>query len=246
MKMSHVWIAVLCLTAGASSASEPGLEMIVANHVSARGGAAAIEGVKAYECDLHIVEPTFEVDGSYVATRDGRMRVDISMEGQRVFSEALDRTGAWSWSADAGVREGSTAAAAALRHGVEFPFKLFGLHEMRSRGHRLESVGREAVDGTNYYLLQLTLDDGFEVRYYVHPETWLIERERTLRAMHVDIDPKPVWIETVHSDYRPVDGVLYAHRQEEREVSSGKLLSTGTIREIRLNPTLAAARFSPP
>lgn len=64
--------------------------------------------------------------------------------------------------------------------------------------------------------------------------------------MHVDIDPTPQWIETVYSDYRPVGGVLFSHKQVEREVATGTVLSTGTIREIRINPLLAPERFSPP
>lgn len=247
MNISQVWVGSFCLVAGfASSAVEPGLDSMIAKHVAARGGNAAIESVKTYECDLHIVEPTFEVDGTYIATRDGRMRVDISLEGKRVFTEALDRERAWSWSPDEGVREGSTAGAAALRHGIEFPVKLFGLHEVQARGHRLEAAGRESVDGIDYHVLQLTLDDGFEVRYYLHPETWLIDRERTRKAMHVDIDPTPQWIETIYSDYRPVGGVLFSHKQEERELAKGTVLSTGSIRQIRINPLIAPARFSPP
>ena len=40
---------------------------------------------------------------------------------------------------------------AALRHGVELPGKLFGLHDLRQRGHRVDLAKREAIDGTNYY-----------------------------------------------------------------------------------------------
>lgn len=247
MKQWQVLIGCLWMAASPFSlADEPGLETMVSRHVDARGGAAAIESVRTFECDIHIVEPTFEVDGTYVATRDGRMRVDISLEGKRVFTEALDRTHAWSWSPDDGVREGSTVAAAALRHGIEFPFKLFGLHEVQSRGHRLEAAGRELVEAIDYHVLRLTLDDGFEVRYYLNPDTWLIDRERTRKAMHVDIDLTPQWMETVYSDYRPVGGVLFSHRQVERVLGTGALLSTGTIREIRINPPLASGRFSPP
>lgn len=245
--MTKLRVALFCLVAGCSNAApEPDLATLVERHVAARGGAKAIESVKAFECDIQIVEPTFEVEGTYVAARDGRMRVDIRAGGERVFTEALDHGRAWSWSPDEGVREGSAAGAAALRHGIEFPFKLFGLHEMKARGHRLEPVGRETVDAIEYYVLRLTLDDGFEVRYYLNPETWLIDRERTQRALHVDIDPAPQWIETIHSDYRPVGGVLYPHRQVERALATDTLLSTGTIREIRLNPPLAPDRFSPP
>lgn len=247
MRTTLICIGILCLAAGCRGpASDPDLDTLIAMHVAARGGEAAIERASTFECDLHIVEPTFEVDGTYIATRDGRMRVDIRAGGDRVFTEALDQGQAWSWTPEDGMREGSEAGAAALRHGIEFPFKLFGLHEMKARGHRLEPAGRETVDGIEYHVLRLVLDDGFEVRYYLHPETWLIDRERTQRALHVDVDPTPQWIETIHSDYRPVGGVLYSHRQVERALATGAILSTGTISEIRINPPLAPDRFSPP
>jgi hypothetical protein len=245
MKLSHGWMLGLALAAAAAAAGPAELEAIVARHVAARGGQASIESVAAFEAGIRIVEPTFEVDGSYVATRDGRMRIDILSEGRRVFTEALDRHRAWTWSPEAGVREGTAQAAAALRHGIELPFKLFGLHEVRGRGHRLELVGREELSGTKYDVLRLTLDDGFETLYYVNVATGLIDRDRQLRALHVDVDPTPEWIETTYEDYRPVAGVLFPHRQVERQLASGRVLSTVTLREIRINPPLEPSRFTP-
>lgn len=246
VKLSHGMTAMLGLIA-AIAAAEPvtDLDAIVARHVEARGGKASIEAILTYESDIRIVEPTFEVEGVYVATRDGSMRVDILADGRRVFTEALDRGRAWSWSPDDGVRDGSAAGAMALRHGIELPFKLFGLHEVRERGHRLEFVGREVVDGTNYDVLRLTLDDGFESLYFLNPATGLVERDRQRRALHVDVDPTPEWIETSYEDYRPVGGVLFPHRQVERQLATGKVLATVTVREIRINPPLGPGRFSP-
>jgi hypothetical protein len=246
VKLSHGTTALLGLVA-AIAAAEPvvDLDAVVARHVEARGGRASIEAIQTYESDIRIVEPAFEVDGVYVATRDGRMRVDILAEGKRVFTEALDRDRAWSWSPDEGVRDGSAAGAMALRHGIELPFKLFGLHEVRDRGHRLEFVGREVVDGKNYHVLRLTLDDGFESLYFLDPATWLIERDRQRRALHVDVDPTPEWIETSYEDYRPVGGVQFPHRQVERQLATGKVLATVTVREVRINPSLDPGRFSP-
>jgi hypothetical protein len=246
MKLSHVTaagLAAVALAAGAEPA--PDLETIVDRHVAARGGRAAIEAIDAFETDIQVVEPEFEVDGSYVATRDGRMRGDIVAAGQPVFTEALDRRRAWTWTPDGGVRDASAAGAAALRRGIEVPFKLFGLHEVRERGHRLELAGRETRGGVDYHVLRLTFDDGFESLYYLNPSTWLIDRDRQRRALHVDVDPTPVWIETSYEDYRPVGGVLFPHRQVERQVASGEVLATVTVRKIRLNPPLSPERFAP-
>jgi hypothetical protein len=247
MNFPRFSIGSLCVLAGCTNAVDGmDLESLIARHVEARGGEAAIEAVQSFETDIRIVEPTFTVDGRYVATRDGRMRVDISVEGERIFTEALDHGSAWSWSPGEGVRAASAQGAAALRRGIESPFKLFGLHEMRRRGHRLELSGRESIDGVDYHVLQLTLDDGFESRYYVHPESWLIARDRQLRALHVDVNPELEWIETVYDDYRAVDGVMYAHRQTERTLDSGELLATVTVSAIRLNRPVSDDRFRSP
>lgn len=235
-----IWL-VSCLKVDASELSE-----LVALNTAARGGAAAIEAVSDFEADLHIVEPTFEVDGHYVATRDGRMRIDILVDGKTVLTEALGRDGGWAWNPDTGVSAASEMGRAALSHGIEFPFKLFGLHEMTGRGHKLEVAGHERLGDVDYRVLCLTLDDGFETRYYLNPHTGLIERERQLRALHVDVDPTPAWIETEFSDWRPVGGVLFPHRMVERELATGKVLSTATTRTIRLNTSPPAERFEAP
>jgi hypothetical protein len=242
--LSSLTVALLTLTA--CTVREPTLDDVIAKHVAARGGATAIEAVRVFEGEIEIVEPSFTVDGLYVATRDGSMRVDISAGGERVFTEALDRGHSWSWSPSHGVKEGTSQGAAALRHGIDLPIKLFGLHEMAARGHRLALQGRETIDGTGYHVLRLTLADGFETLYYVNAESGLIERDRQRRAFHVDVNPKPVWIETRYEDHRPVAGVLFAHRQIERELETGELLSTVTLREVRINPPLAPGRFAPP
>ncbi len=245
--MKHLILGYLsaCL-AGVATAGPPELDSLVGQNTTARGGAAAIESVSVFEAEIHIVEPTFEVDGDYVATRDGRMRVDILADGERVFTEAIGRERAWSWNPEGGVTTASAQGRAALRHGIEFPFKIFGLHEMESRGHRLTPAGRERIGDVDYHVLRLTLDDGFESRLYLNPETGLIERERQNRALHVDVDPTPAWIETEYSDWRPVGGVLYPHRTVEREVATGKLLATVTTRALRLNGAPAEQRFEAP
>jgi hypothetical protein len=242
-------LIVLACVAGelaASAASAAELEDLIALNTAARGGAAAIESVSDFEADIHIVEPAFEVDGIYVATRDGRMRVDIRSGGEHVFTEAIGRERAWSWNPRDGVTEATAQGRSALRHGIELPIKLFGLHEMEERGHRLEAAGREAIAGVDYHVLRLRLDDGFEILYFLDPDSGLIERERQYRALHVDVEPTPTWIETEFSDWRPAGGVLYPHRAVERDLATGSVLAAVTTRRIRLNTVPAEERFETP
>jgi len=241
-------LLVLSLGACAATPPSPSLDGILAEHTRARGGRNAIESVRSIQMEVTITEPTYSADGSYVATRDGEMRIDVRVGGERVYTEALDQGRTWSRSqgeASAAV-PGSDAGAAALRHGVESPLKLFGLHEMPARGHSLKFDGRLAIVGTDYYVIEATLADGYKTTYYLNPTTWLIERERQYRPLHVDINPTPEWIETTFTDYRAVAGVQYPYHEVERQVATGAVLITTTVRSIAINPPIDAALFRQP
>lgn len=239
-------LAAICAGACSTAALGSALTPLLEKHTVARGGRAAIEAVRAVEIDLRITEHEFTFDGTYMAEREGRTRIDVYSDGRRVYTEGLDGIRAWSMAADA--REGTPsppAAAAALRHDLEFPFKLYGLHETTSRGHRLRRLEDETLDGVTYNVVQLTLNDGHEVKYYFK-DCGLIERDRQRRALHVEVDPRPQWIETRYADYRAVAGVMYPFRQSERVVATGELLSSSVVKSIRVNPPLDEQWFERP
>ena len=111
-------------------------------------------------------------------------------------------------------------------------------HELWSRGHHLALTGREEIGGVNYYLLQLTLGDGYVTTLYVDPNSWLVTRRRDVRALHVDVDPTPTTIEQQMSDFRRVAGVLFPFANTETDLKTGKVLETTTIRGLTVNPAI--------
>lgn len=217
------------------------LQDVIERSTEATGGRSAIEAVNSIEVDLHIVDPGFAVDGVYRAARPGKMRIDITSGGKRVFTEAFNGQRAWEGK-DAPVAT-SGMAAAALQHGVELPDKLFGLHEMQKRGHKLELSGRETVNGVDYYVLRLTFRDGYTTSLYVDPRTWLITRRRDVRPLHVDIDPTPTTIESRYSDFRRISGVQFSFAGTDVDLATGKVLETTTVKSIQINPAFAQTIF---
>ncbi|MGI9114749.1 MAG: hypothetical protein ACR2FX_06885 [Chthoniobacterales bacterium] len=220
------------------------MDELIERNAQAMGGRDAIEAVQSVTIDLHIVDPDFTADGNYDAARPGKMRIDIKAEGKNVYTEAFDRKRGWQWKGkgDAIVDE-SPKATAALRHGVELPGHLYGLPEMQKRGHRLELLGREKIEGLDYYALRLTLNDGYTTTLY-RPKTWLIERRRDVRSLHIDINPTPTTIEQRMSDFRKVSGVMFSFANTETDLQTGKVLENTTIRAITVNPNIDEARFS--
>jgi hypothetical protein len=237
-------LLITIVVAGCHKSSDSlSLDEIIERNADAMGGRAAIERLQSIQVDLHIKDPSFEVDGTYYAARPGKMRIDVSVEGKHVFTEGFNGQNGWEWDGKGEQKPATEKATAALRHGVEFPGKLFGLHELKARGHRMKSIGREQIDGVNYYVLQLVLNDGYPASLYVDPNSCLVTRRRDVRSLHTDVDPTPTTIEQVGSDFRNVDGVKFPFATTETDLNTGKLLESTVTKSVKINPTLPPTFF---
>ena len=243
-------VVLLCLMiVGCTTRESPAstLAQVIDRHTEARGGKAAIESIRGLEVKLRIVEPTYTADGLWRGDRRGRMRIDVFMEGERVFTEATD--GLHGWQQPGGEEHGAPASAggaAALRRSGQLPINILGLHELADHGHHLDLVGREEVAGISYYVIVLTLDDGFVTRYYLDPATLLITRARVRKALHPDVDPTETTIETVWSDFREIARVQYPFTATETDLANGKLLQTMTVLDVRTNLPAEDSLFQMP
>lgn len=217
------------------------LEQIVAHNAQAVGSGA---GIHSLEINLAMLDSGQSFDAVYKVTRDGRMRIDIIVKGQRVYTEAYDGKQGWDMEKDGSVSVDTHGDA--LWHGTQFPGGIFGLEDMRANGHKLDYLGREVLDGVDYYVLKLTLSDGFETYRYINPDTWLIERGRDFRAFHPAINDKKTWVETVSSDYRPVAGVLRSYLSVNNDLTAGKQVAQQTATAFKVNPVFDPAIFQMP
>lgn len=234
--------AVVLVTLSSCSREPTTIDELIERNTKAMGGRAAIEAIQSIEVNLHISDPGSEVDGIYYAARPGRMRIDVFVKGKHVFTEAFDGQHAWEWDGKES-KPATPLASAALRHGVELPGHIFGLHELRQRGHTVQFAGREKIDGIDYYAVRLMLSDGYGTTLFVDPDSWLITLRRDFRPLHPDIDPTPTTIEQRSSNFRKVGGVVFAFAGSETDVKTGKILETSQIKRVKINPTIEPAFF---
>lgn len=251
MNRSYVGIFMLVLGAagplyGSTSPKVPTLaEVVQCNARAAGAGALAALGAVAYR--LEIAEPGFIAQAYYRVTREGRMRIDIHVDGDRVFSEGHDGKTAWSWKAgdDHAVPAGEQGEAA-LRHGVEQPGHLYALIHLPDNGHQMRLAGMDNDGDREYAVIEVILSDGFRQWYWVNRESCLIERNRSFRAFHPDLDSTEKWVETRFSDFRDIDGVTRAFTSENVDLASGEILGTTRILEYIPDPDLAPGEFEAP
>lgn len=231
--------------AGPAEPPDRSLSDLLVCHDSAAGG-PALRRVSRLEYRLSIEEGGMTLRGRYRATRDGRMRIDVFAGSTRVFSEAWDGRQGWELRQDSVVPARTTAqASAALRHGLEQPGHLWTLADMPRNRHTLQLVGRELIGGTRYYLVRLTLSDGFRSWYLLDPVTCLIVRKRDFRAFHPNLDAHRKWVESVFDQFRTVEGITKPYRMRDVDRASGKTISTTRVLEITLDPGFDPRALTP-
>lgn len=245
--LRSLFILVFSLMFTTFAQADTGLDELLDRHIHAIGGANALAAVKTLQMDLRITEGASVLTGNYATDRQGRMRIDIFAGDKAVWTEALDGDSAWCQQGAAAkpVTEAAEAAIA-LKHGVLLPGKILSLREVTAHGVKLSIHGRERLDGISYYVLRLDFPDGFSNYLYVHPDSYLIERQRDFRAMHPDLSLKKKRLETRFGDYRPTGGVLRSYSEQTYNLDTGQLEQSMIVIAIRINQPLAANFFSMP
>jgi hypothetical protein len=229
-------LAVLTLGMGGcdQTARQISIETILDNNLAAVRDDAQIGSVSTTEKIVEISESNYTLSARYRASSAGTMRIDVFAEDTRVYSEGKDADGVWEWP---GGKEGPEnvyhEGIGALEHGIEF--NLFALAELQNRGHAIELVDQETIRDIDYYVLKVTLSDGFENYRYVNSKTWLVDLSRDFRALHPAIDPTMKNVETRYDNWTSTDGITHADRSRDFDMASGELVQTGIVSRSSYN-----------
>lgn len=238
-------IIALFLSVGTTACEAPDpLTQIIEKNTEARGGADAIASVQTFQSRVQIVEPTFKVMGEYVATRDGKMRIDIFADGQRVLTEAFDGESGWQMFGDGTVAGMTEAGEEILRIGIIK--NLYGLSEMADLGVTVSYLGSEVIAGLSYEKVDLTFANDYVTHYFLDSETGLRIRQRDDVALHPDYDDTIQRFVTVYSDFRTIGGVVYSFYDEKLDIDTGELAQTTQVEEIILNGEIDPTFFERP
>ena len=240
-------VAMLSALSGCEKAPHSDIATILARHTDARGGIAALDAVKAIEVKRRVQEGTRQFTTQYVATRDGRMRLDVLQDGNVVFSEGNDGQSAWQ-------RHGRLApiddmpdwALAAVKRAVRH--NLYALHELATTGTELTLAEREKISGGLYYwVIEATDPDGYKRRLFIDPRNFLVTRVQETSALNPDRTNYPRELDTYFSDFREVDGVTFSFKSETySDEAAGQALQTTIANSIVVNPEFDPAIFTRP
>jgi opacity protein-like surface antigen len=210
--------ALLAPAANAASASAPSADEIIAKHIAARGGLAALQAIKTLKMSGSMRPGGFDVQLGFDETiaRPGSVRMDATLQGMTLV-QSYDGTSGWQIQPFQGRKDPedlSADDAKSLQEEADFEGALI---DAKTKGVKVENLGNVDVDGAPAWALRATLKNGDQLTYYLDPDAWLTVRIVTRQLLR----GAETLTQTDLGDYEKVAGVYFPF-----EVASGPKGST--------------------
>lgn len=232
-----VWLLILTPLAAAPARAQTADE-IVARNVEAKGGIEKWKTLSSVKLSGRMMREGQELPLTIYSKRPNLMRREIALPGGKMV-QGFDGTTAWILNPQTNQAMAlPTAAADVMRTTGQFEGPLI---DYKAKGHTVELVGREQLDGADVHHLTLTMKGGEIQHYYLDAKTGLEVR------MTQELDAGPAGRQTVTSevaDYRNVNGVMIPH--SVRQLVDGKEVARVTIDKAEFDTITDDAIFQMP
>ncbi|MBI4913193.1 MAG: outer membrane lipoprotein-sorting protein [Acidobacteria bacterium] len=233
-----------CLTLcvpGVLAAQTLGVDQILAKHYEARGGLAKMQAVKSMRVTAKMSGGPAEFPMVIEQKRPAYLRVEINFQGMSMI-QAYDGKAGWSINPFASAKKDPEPMTPEELRQVEQQADLDGpLVNWKEKGHKVEAMGRESVEGGDAFKLKLTLKNGDIVYVFLDTDNFLEIKHAAKRK----IRDTEVEGESVYGDYKEVGGLMIAHSIEAGAKGMPQRQKI-TIQKIELNVPLDDARFAMP
>jgi hypothetical protein len=224
----------------ATPASAQSVDEIVAKHVDARGGAAALAAIQTLRIERTVAATFTDVDVVVIKKRPAWYRSEQRPKGAPA-ATIRGFTPDTAWETVNGKTTVRQGAGAVEQREIDADFDGF-LVGYKDKGHRVELDGRQRVGATDAWKLKVTLKSG-AVRYvYLDATTWLdVRHEGT-----IELAPDRRVATTINfSDWREVNGVKFPFAIDEERDAPGQTFTVYT-RKIEANVPVEDGVFRMP
>lgn len=223
-------------TAWAQTADE-----LIEKNVQAKGGREKIQAIKTLRMSGKMaLGQGMEAPVTMEMSRPDKMRVEFVVQGMTGV-QTYDGKDAWAVMPFMGKTEPEAISGKQLES-IQEQADFDGiLMDYKEKGHKVELVGKEDLEGTPAYKLKVTKKNGDTGYYWLDAETFL-----DLKASgKTVVNGQEIEGETYFGDYKESGGVMFAHSVENKAVGMPGSM-TITIDKVEVNPDLAAERFGKP
>ena len=174
--MKHLRIAFFTLisfvtfNAGAQTVDE-----VIDKHIEAIGGKEKLTALKSIRMETNLSVQGMDIPVIQTRVHNVGQRVDISAMGMEGFV-ILTPTAGWTFMPFMGQSAAEAMPEEQVKEGVDELDLQGSLLNYKEKGHTVELVGKEAVDGTEAFKIKLTTKGGKVRTFFIDPKNYYIIR----------------------------------------------------------------------
>ncbi len=221
---------ILCLVF-AQFAQAQTVDEVIDKHVKALGGKENLNKIQNV-----VMEGSLTIQGTEIAltltqVHNKLNRQDITAMGMHGFDMLTDKDG-WSYMPFQGMQKPEPKTEDEVKQSQSDLDIAGPLVDYAAKGHKVELVGKEDVDGTECYKIKTSLKSGKELTFFIDPSSNMIIRTKEKRKMN----GQEMDLQTDLSDYKDVEGVKMPY-------SITQQFGTVLISSVKVNQTIPESVF---
>ncbi|MEM6964749.1 MAG: outer membrane lipoprotein-sorting protein [Bacteroidota bacterium] len=228
------------LTVTATQAQDASLDDILSTYFENIGGEDNWKKVKSIKMSGNFSMQGMEMPTTVYVMEPAYQKSETDFQGKQ-FVRAYDGETAWMINPFMGGPDPQKLSEEETRQMSKQKFQDEFI-DYEKKGHKVELVGTEEVDGAEAYKIKMIKKDGDIVFYYFDMDNYVPIMVKAL----IDFGPqKGQAMEMYMSDYQEVDGLMMAHTTEQKV--NGAVVFSMTMDKIELNPEgIEASMFAFP
>jgi len=222
------------------AAAELSLDEILATNLESKGGKESLDALKSVQIEGRLsIQPGMEAPITIQMKRPNHFRMEFSLQGMTGI-QAFDGETGWQVMPFGGSSEPEKMTGEDLEGMMEQADFDGPLINYKEKGHKVELLGTEEVDGTEAYKLKLTLSNGSESTLFLDTEYCLEMKTVSKR----EVQGMSIEVEQVLGDYKEVAGTMMAHSMTQK--MQGQPGPSLTFETVTANVEIDGDRFAMP
>jgi hypothetical protein len=217
------------------------VDELIAKNIEARGGLEKLKAVQTVRMTgKMMMGPGMEAPMTLEMKRPGSLRLDFTFQGM-TGTQAFDGKTGWSIIPFGGKKDPEPMSPEDTKQAEEEADIDGPLVDYKAKGHTVELLGKEKVEGSDAHKLKVTLKNGNVRTLYLDAESFLeikAESKRTIRGTDHEF-------ESTIGDYKEVSGLLLPHSIQSGAKGRPEKQSI-VVDKIEVNPVIDDARFKMP
>jgi len=186
---------------------------IVNKHIEAMGGKDKVTGIKSLKMVASVdIGPNMKAPMTFFVVNNKAYRMELEFQGMKMVN-AYDGNEGWFVNPFGGKKDAERMNAEQIREAKDQVDIAGSLFNYKEKGHTVEYLGKEDMEGTDTYKLKVTKKTG-DIEYEYLDASSYLELKKTSKRKFED---KEVEGETIYSNWKKVDGIMFPFTIEERQ-----------------------------